>query len=203
MATPTNPLRLLAVVLAAAVLPAGAAHAAETTVTVAVGRTVSFDSSWNCSVRVPAATPAAASGTSFFLSVNTTPYWTWADPYGTDSWRQWCSGGLVVGYSSAADRGFIAFGSVPGCAERPSLRSAIARMRGTAATTVSVSYNARKDRLAVKAGAVRKVIPAVREYMDELGLDDLSEVSIDGVRLVMDGTAVVAIDGIGFAPAQP
>ena len=199
METPTNPLRLLAAVLAAAVLPAGAAHAAETTVTVAVGRTVSFDSSWNCSVRVPAATPAAASGTSFFLSVNTTPYWTWADPYGTDSWRQWCSGGLVAGYSSATDRGFIAFGSVA----RPPLRSAIARMRGTAATTVSVSYNARKDRLAVKAGAVRKVIPAVHEYMDELGLDDLSEVSIDDVRVVMDGTAVVAIDGIDFSAAQP
>jgi len=203
MAMPTNPLRLLAVVLAAAVMPASAAHAAETTVTVTVGRTVSFDSGWTCTVRLPSATPAASYGSSFFLSVNTTPYRPWCDPYSADSWRQWCSGGLVAGYSSSADRGFIAFGSVPGCAERPALRSAIARMRGTAATTVSVSYNARKDRLAVKAGAVRKVIPAVHEYMDELGLDDLSEVSIDDVRLVMDGTAVVAIDGIGFAAAQP
>ena len=203
MAMSTNLLRILAVAVAAALLPAGAAHAAEASVTVAVGRTVSFDSGWSRTVRLPAATPAASGGSSFFLSVNTTPYWPWTDPYCTDSWRQWCYGGLVAGYSSATDRGFIAFGSVLGCAERPSLRSAIARMRGTAATTVSVSYNARKDRLAVKAGAVRKVIPAVHEYMDELGLDDLSEVSIDDVRVVMDGAAVVAIEGIGFAAAQP
>ena len=83
------------------------------------------------------------------------------------------------------------------------MRSAIARPRGSAATTLSISYNARKDRLTVAAGRVRKVIPAVHEYMDGLGLDDLSEVSIDDVRVVMDGTAVVAIDGIGFAAAQP
>jgi hypothetical protein len=202
MAMPTNPLRLLAVALAAAVLPAGAAHAAETSVTVTVGRTVSFDAGWTCTVRLPAATPAASDGNSFFLSVNTTPYWPCTDPYGAGSWRQWCSGGLVVGYSSASDRGFIAFGSVPAAA-RPSLRSTIARMRGTAATTMSVSYNARKDRLTITAGAVRKVIPAVHEYMAELGLDDISEVSIDDVRVVMDGAAVVAVDGVSFAAAQP
>jgi hypothetical protein len=199
MALPTNPLRLLAVVLAAAVMPASAAHAAETTVTVTVGRTVSFDSGWTCTVRLPSAAP---DGSSFFLSVNTTPYRPWCDPYSADSWRQWCSGGLVAGYSSSADRGFIAFGSVPAAA-RPSLRSTIARMRGTAATTMSVSYSARKDRLTITAGAVRKVIPAVHEYMAELGLDDISEVSIDDVRVVMDGAAVVAVDGIGFAAAQP
>ena len=201
MAMPTNPLRLLAVLLAAAVIPASAAHAAETTVTVTVGRTVSFDAGWTCTVRLPSATPAASDGSSFFLSVNTTPYWPCTDPYGTGSWRQWRSGGLVAGYSSATDRGFIAFGSVP--AARPSLRSTIARMRGTAATTMSVSYNARKDRLTITAGAVRKVIPAVHAHMAELGLDDLSEVSIDDVRVVMDGAAVVAVDGIGFAAAQP
>jgi hypothetical protein len=199
---PTNPLRLLAVVLAAAVMPASAAHAAETTVSVTVGRTVSFDAGWTCTVRLPPAAPAASDGSSFFLSVNTTPYRPWCDPYSADSWRQWCSGGLVAGYSSSADRGFIAFGSVPAAA-RPSLRSTIARMRGTAATTMSVSYNARKDRLTITAGAVRKVIPAVHEYMAELGLDDISEVSIDDVRVVMDGAAVVAVDGIGFAAAQP
>ena len=203
MAMPTNPLRPLAVALAAAVIPAGAAHAAETTVTVTVGRTVSFDSGWTCTVRLPSATPAASDGGSFFLSVNTTPYRPWCDPYSADSWRQWCSGGLVAGYSSSADRGFIAFGSVPGCIARPSLRSTIARMRGTAATTMSVSYNARKDRLTITAGAVRKVIPAVHEYMAELGLDDISEVSIDDVRVVMDGAAVVAVDGVSFAAAQP
>ena len=202
MAMPTNPLRLLAVALAAAVIPAGAAHAAETSVTVTVGRAVSFDSGWTCTVRLPAATPAA-DGSSFFLSLNTTPCWPWADSYSADSWRQLCYGGLVAGYSSATDRGFIAFGSVPVCAARPSLRSAIARMRGTAATTLSVSYNARKGRLTVTAGAARKVIPAVHDYLGDLGLDDLSEVSIDDVRVVMDGAAVVAIDGIGFAAAQP
>lgn len=201
MATPTNPLRLLAVLLAAAVMPASAAHAAETTVTVTVGRTVSFDAGWTCTVRLPPAAPAASDGSSFFLSVNTTPYWPCTDPYGTGSWRQWRSGGLVAGYSSATDRGFIVFGSVP--AARPSLRSTIARMRGTAATTMSVSYNARKDRLTITAGAVRKVIPAVHAHMAELGLDDLSEISIDDVRVVMDGAAVVAVDGIGFAAAQP
>lgn len=202
MAMPTNPLRLLAVLLAAAVLPAGAAHAAETSVTIAVGRTVSFDAGWTCTVRLPAATPAASDGNSFFLSVNTTPYWPCADPYGTGSWRQWCSGGLVVGYSSSSDRGFIAFGSVPAAA-RPSLRSTIARMRGTAATTMSVSYNARKDRLTITAGAVRKVIPAVHAHMADLGLDGNSDVSIDDVRVVMDGAAVVAVDGVSFAAAQP
>ena len=199
MAMSTNLLRILAVAVAAALLPAGAAHAAEASVTVAVGRTVSFDSGWSRTVRLPAATPAASGGSSFFLSVNTTPYWPWTDPYCTDSWRQWCYGGLVAGYSSATDRGFIAFGSVA----RPPLRSAIARPRGSAATTLSISYNARKDRLTIAAGAVRKVIPAVHAYMDELGLDDLSEVSIDDVRVVMDGAAVVAIEGIGFAAAQP
>ena len=202
MATPTNPLRLLAVLLAAAVIPAGVAHAAETSVTVTVGRTVAFDSSWTCTVRLPAAAPAASDGSSFFLSVNTTPYRPWCDPYSTGSWQQWCSGGLVVGYSSATDRGFIAFGSVPAAA-RPSLRSTIARMRGTAATTMSVSYNARKDRLTVTAGAVRKVIPAVHAHMAELGLDGDSDVFIDDVRVVMDGAAVVAVDGVSFAAAQP
>jgi len=201
MAMPTNPLPLLAVVLAAAVIPVGAAHAAEASVTVEVGRTVSFDSGWTCTVRLPSATPAASDGNSFFISVNTTPYRPWCDPYSSDSWRQWCSGGLVVGYSSSADRGFIAFGSVP--AARPSLRSTIARMRGTAATTMSVSYNARKDRLTITAGAVRKVIPAVHAHMAELGLDGNSEVSIDDVRVVMDGSVVVAVDGIGFAATQP
>ena len=201
MAMPTNPLRLFAVVLAAAVMPAGAAHAAEASVTVTVGRTVSFDSGWTCTVRLPSATPAASDGSSFFLSVNTTPYRPWCDPYSADSWRQWRSGGLVAGYSSATDRGFIAFGSVP--AARPSLRSTIARMRGTAPTTMSVSYNARKDRLTITAGAVRKVIPAVHAHMAKLGLDDLSEVSIDDVRVVMDGAAVVAVDGVRFAAAQP
>lgn len=202
MAMPTNPFRLLAVLLTAAVLPAGAAHAAESSVTVAVGRTVSFGAGWSCTVRLPSAAPAASDGNSFFLSVNTTPYWPYADPYGTGSWRQWCSGGLVVGYSSASDRGFIAFGSVPAAA-RPSLRSTIARMRGTAATTMSVSYNARKDRLTITAGAVRKVIPAVHAHMADLGLDGNSDVSIDDVRVVMDGTAVVAVDGVSFAAAQP
>jgi hypothetical protein len=38
--------------------------------------------------------------------------------------------------------------------------------------------------------------------MAELGLDDISAVSIDDVRVVMDRAAVVAVDGIGFAAAQ-
>jgi hypothetical protein len=76
-------------------------------------------------------------------------------------------------------------------------------MRGIAPTTMSVSYNARKDRLTITAGAVRKVIPAVHAHMAELGLDDLSEVSIDDVRVVMDGAAVVAVDGVRFAAVQP
>ena len=105
-------------------------------------------------------------------------------------------------YAAGVTDAFQRHSSAPAAA-RPSLRSTIARMRGTAATTMSVSYNARKDRLTITAGAVRKVIPAVHEYMAELGLDDFSEVSIDDVRVVMDGTAVVAVDGVSFAAAQP
>ncbi|MEI6474892.1 MAG: hypothetical protein WCO75_05820 [Planctomycetota bacterium] len=198
-----NPLPALLLSLIALIAATPVCRAAtDSDVAITVDRTVNFHSNWTLSVRLrmpsdPAVASAAAgptlvagtNGSHGFFSVNTMPLLyvnPGFDPYGS----RFCGlNGLVVRYSSSGNS-FIAFGSQPiAVSSNP--------------PTMFISYNARKDRLMVVVGTVRKVIPNVHGALAELGLSDDPTVLISNVAARAISGRVAAIDGVQFTSVQP
>jgi hypothetical protein len=192
---------LLSLVALVAVTPVCRA-ATDSNISITVDRTVNFHRNWTLSVRLRAPTdPTAASaaagptlaagtnGSQGFFSVNTMPF-TYVNPY-FDPYRSSFGGlnGLVVRYSSNGNS-FVAFGSQPtlGAGNPP---------------TMFITYNARKDRLTVIVGRVRKVIPNVHGSLVALGIADDPTVYISDIAAQVTAGRVSAINGVQFNATAP
>ena len=176
--------------------------ATDSSISITVDRTVNFHRNWTLSVRLrtpadPTAASAAAgptlaagtNGSQGFFSVNTMPF-MYVNPY-FDPYRSSFGGlsGLVIRYSSNGNS-FVAFGSQPVLAAgNPS--------------TIFITYNARKDRLTVIVGRVRKVIPNVHGALAALGLADDPTVYISDIAAQVTAGRVSAINGVQFNATAP
>jgi hypothetical protein len=97
--------------------------------------------------------------------------------------------GLVIRYSSNGNS-FVAFGSQPVLAAgNPS--------------TIFITYNARKDRLTVIVGRVRKIIPNVHGALAALGLADDPTVYISDIAAQATAGRVSSINGVQFNATAP
>ncbi|NBX31681.1 MAG: hypothetical protein EBR07_02990 [Planctomycetes bacterium] len=191
-------LSLIALVAATPVCRA----ATDSNISITVDRTVNFHRSWTLSVRLrtpsdPTAASAAAgptfvgatNGSQGFFSVNTMPF-MYVNPY-FDPYRNSFGGlnGLVIRYNSNGNS-FVAFGSQPalGPVNPP---------------TMFITYNARKDRLTVIVGRVRKIIPNVHSELAALGLADDPTVYINDIAAQVIAGRVSAINGVQFNATAP
>jgi hypothetical protein len=185
-----------------AAIPAPACLAAtDATVAINVDRTVNFRSNWTLSIRLQAATPAASAipaaptfaagtnGSQGFLSVNTMPLLYMNpgfDPYGS---RFGGLNGLVIRYSSSGNS-FIAFGT------QPAVLSSVS-------PALIISYSARKDRLTVIVGRVRKVITNVHGQLAALGITDDRAIYISDIAAKVMAGRVSAITNVQFNATAP
>ena len=176
--------------------------ATDSNISITVDRTVNFHRSWMLSVRLrtpsdPTAASAAAgptlaagtNGSQGFFSVNTMPF-IHDNPY-FDPYRSSFGGlsGLVIRYNSNGNS-FVAFGSQPVLAAgNPS--------------TIFITYNARKDRLTVVVGRVRKIISNVHGQLAALGLADDPTVYINDIAAQVTAGRVSAINGVQFNATAP